>query len=496
MPVSNIRDVYRPSLATLTDLYELTMAAGYVETGMADREAVFNLTFRARPFQGGYAVAAGLADAIEVLDTLRYTSEDLDHLASLRTADGGALFTPAFLDRLETFRFSCDVDAIPEGTVVFPHEPLVRIRGPLLQAQLAETMLLTIIGFQTLVATKAARIVDAAAGDPVLEFGLRRAQGVDGGLSVSRAAWIGGVAATSNVLAGRLYGIPVRGTHAHSWVQAFGDEQAAFDAYAEVHPANAVLLVDTYDTLTGVTRAIETGRRLRARGHDLAAIRLDSGDLAYLSIEARRMLDAAGFEGTRIIASNDLDEGTIGSLKGQGARIDTWGVGTRLATCYDQPALGAVYKLTAIRDADGSWRYPVKASDQLEKVSIPGILGVRRYIGADGLFRADGIYDESMGLDAGGTIICPWNLLKRRQVDGEDAVEELLQPVLRDGDRVTPAPSLEAIRERVRSQLDALHPTIRRLLNPHEYPVGLEERVHERRTDLALAVKGLPRQAA
>ena len=208
------------------------------------------------------------------------------------------------------------------------------------------------------------------------------------------------------------------------------------------------------------------------------------------------MLDAAGFEGTRIIASNDLDEGTIGSLKGQGARIDTWGVGTRLATCYDQPALGAVYKLTAIRDADGSWRYPVKASDQLEKVSIPGILGVRRYIGADGLFRADGIYDESMGLDAGGTIICPWNLLKRRQVDGEDAVEELLQPVLRDGDRVTPAPSLEAIRERVRSQLDALHPTIRRLLNPHEYPVGLEERVHERRTDLALAVKGLPRQAA
>ena len=232
--MSNIRDVYRPSLATLTDLYELTMAAGYVETGIADREAVFNLTFRARPFHGGYAVAAGLADAIEVLDTLRFAPEDLAHLASLRTADGSALFQPAFLDRLETFRFACDVDAIPEGTVVFPHEPLVRIRGPLLHAQLAETMLLTIIGFQTLVATKAARIVDAADGDPVLEFGLRRAQGVDGGLSVSRAAWIGGVAATSNVLAGQLYGIPVRGTHAHSWVQAFGDEQVAFDAYAEV----------------------------------------------------------------------------------------------------------------------------------------------------------------------------------------------------------------------------------------------------------------------
>ena len=208
------------------------------------------------------------------------------------------------------------------------------------------------------------------------------------------------------------------------------------------------------------------------------------------------MLDAAGFEDTKIVASNDLDEGTIGSLKGQGARIDTWGVGTRLATCYDQPALGAVYKLTAIRDADGSWRYPVKASEQLEKVSIPGILGVRRYTGADGLFRADGIYDESLGLEAGGTIICPWNLLKRRQVDGGDTVEELLQPVLRNGDRVTPARRSRRSASGCARSLASLHPTIRRLLNPHEYPVGLEERVHERRTDLALSVKGLPRRAA
>ena len=496
--MSTIRDVYRPSLATLTDLYELTMAAGYVDAGIADREAVFNLTFRARPFHGGYAVAAGLADAIELLDTLRFAPEDIDHLAAQRTAAGTPLFTPDFLDRLATFRFSGDVDAIPEGTVVFPHEPLVRVRGPLIEAQLAETMLLTIIGFQTLVATKAARIVDAADGDPVLEFGLRRAQGVDGGLSVSRAAWIGGVAATSNVLAGRLFGIPVRGTHAHSWVQAFGDEQVAFDAYADAMPANVVLLVDTYDTLNGVKRAIETGQRLRAQGHDLAAIRIDSGDLAYLSIEARKLLDAAGFESTRIIASNDLDEGVISSLKGQGARIDTWGVGTRLATCYDQPALGAVYKLTAIREDDGTWRYPIKLSDQLEKVSVPGILGVRRYIGADGRFRADAIYDEALGVDDGDTIICPWNLLKRREIDGEHTIEELLQPVLRDGDRVAPAPSLDDIRARTRAQLDALHPTIRRLLNPHEYPVGLEERVHERRTDLALAAKGQrrPRRAA
>lgn len=494
--MSTIRDVYRPSLATLTDLYELTMAAGYADAGIADREAVFNLTFRARPFHGGYALAAGLADAIELLDTLRFAPEDLDHLAAQRTPDGSALFKHDFLDRLAAFRFSGDVDAIPEGTVVFPHEPLVRVRGPLLEAQLAETMLLTIIGFQTLVATKAARIVDAADGDPVLEFGLRRAQGVDGGLSVSRAAWIGGVAGTSNVLAGRLFGIPVRGTHAHSWVQAFGDEQVAFDAYADAMPSNAVLLVDTYDTLTGVQRAIETGRRLRAAGHDLAGIRIDSGDLAYLSIEARRLLDAAGFQETRIIASNDLDEGVIASLKGQGARIDTWGVGTRLATCYDQPALGAVYKLTAIREPGGSWRYPIKLSDQLEKVSVPGILGVRRYSDASGTFRADAIYDEALGVDDGDTIICPWNLLKRRTVDGDDTVEELLQPVLREGDRVTPAPSLDDIRARTRAQLDALHPTIRRLLNPHEYPVGLEERVHERRTDLALAARARPPRAA
>jgi nicotinate phosphoribosyltransferase len=495
--VSTIRDVYRPSLATLTDLYELTMAAGYVDAGMADREAVFNLTFRARPFRGGYAVAAGLADAIELLDTLRFAPEDLDHLAAQRAAGGGPLFKPEFLERLATFRFSGSVDAIPEGTLVFPHEPLVRVRGPLLEAQLAETMLLTIIGFQTLVATKAARIVDAADGDPVLEFGLRRAQGVDGGLSVSRAAWIGGVAATSNVLAGRLYDIPVRGTHAHSWVQAFGDETVAFDAWADAMPGNAVLLVDTYDTLTGVSRAIETGRRLRESGHDLTAIRLDSGDLAYLSIEARKLLDEAGFTSTRIIASNDLDEGLIASLKGQGARIDTWGVGTKLATCYDQPALGAVYKLSAIRDADGSWRYPVKLSEQLEKVSIPGILGVRRYTGPDGLFRADAIYDEAFGVDDGDTIICPWNLLRRYTIDGDHEVEELLRPVLRDGDRVTPAPSLDDIRARVRAQLGALHPTIRRLLNPHDYPVGLESQVHERRTTLALAAKGSrPRRAA
>src|ERR1035437_6459046 len=285
--VSRVSDIYRPSLSTLTDLYELTMGAGYEAAGVADREAVFSLSFRSLPFGGGYALAAGLDDALEIIGRMRFEPDDIEHLRSLRGAGDHPLFRSEFLDRLAGFRFTCDVDAIPEGTVVFANEPLVRVRGPLLQAQLAESMLLTVVGFQTLVATKAARIVEAAGGGSILEFGLRRAQGPDGALSAARAAYIGGVAATSNVLAGRLFGIPVRGTHAHSWVQVFDDEQRAFDAYADAQPDNVTLLVDTYDSLTGVAHAIETGRRLRAQGGRLAGIRLDSGDLAYLSIEAR-----------------------------------------------------------------------------------------------------------------------------------------------------------------------------------------------------------------
>jgi nicotinate phosphoribosyltransferase len=289
--MSAIRELYRPSLATLTDLYELTMGAGYEASGVADREAVFSLAFRSLPFEGGYALAAGLDDALEILEGLRFEEVDIEHLRGLSAGDGKPLFRDDFLEGLASFRFSCDVDAIPEGTLVFANEPLVRVRGPLLQAQLVESVLLTVIGFQTLIATKAARVVEAAGGADVLEFGMRRAQGPDGALSAARGAYIGGVAATSNVLAGRLYDIPVRGTHAHSWVQVFDDERRAFDAYADAQPDNVTLLVDTYDSLVGVAHAIETGRRLRARGGKLAGIRLDSGDLAYLSIEARRMLD-------------------------------------------------------------------------------------------------------------------------------------------------------------------------------------------------------------
>ena len=316
-----IHDLYGHSLALLTDLYELTMAYGYWKLGMAEREAVFHLSFRKQPFGGGFSVACGLHDAIEYLHRFRFDAADLEYLSTLKGNDGNPLFDGGFLDYLARFEFKCDVDAMPEGTAVFAYEPLVRVTGPILQAQIVETPLLNLINFQTLIATKAARVCLAAGDEPVLEFGLRRAQGIDGGVTASRAAFVGGCAATSNVLAGKLFGIPVKGTHAHSWVMAFGDELHAFEAYAQALPNNCVFLVDTYDTLHGVKHAVEIGRRLRAQGHEMAGVRLDSGDLAYLSIEARRILDAAGFPNASILASNELDESIITSLRQQGAKI-------------------------------------------------------------------------------------------------------------------------------------------------------------------------------
>jgi nicotinate phosphoribosyltransferase len=485
--MSAVSHLYRANLALLTDLYELTMGAGYEAAGVADREAVFSLSFRDLPFEGGYAVVAGLDDALEILEHMRFDQDDITYLRSLSGAGGRRIFGEPFLRRLADFEFVCDVDAIPEGTVVFPNEPLVRVSGPLMQAQLVESVLLAVVGFQTLVATKAARVVEAASGGPVLEFGLRRAQGPDGAISAARAAYIGGVAATSNVLAGKLFGIPVRGTHAHSWVQVFDDEQRAFDLFADAQPDNVTLLVDTYGTLDGVKHAIETGLRLAASGGALAGIRLDSGDLAYLSIEARRMLDDAGLTGVKIVASNDLDEHTIASLREQGARIDIWGVGTKLDTCFDQPALGAVYKLTAFCDPQGGWRYPVKLSEHSAKISIPGVLGVRRFADSKGRFRADMIYDEDLPASGeNGVIVDPADTLHMRAIEPDWTPEELVLPALRRGRRVAAAPDLEAIRTRARSQLDSLHPAIRRLLNPHTYPVGLERQLHERRVQQVL----------
>jgi nicotinate phosphoribosyltransferase len=480
------------SLALLTDLYQLTMAYGYWKLGTAQREAVFHLFFRKNPFHGGFTVASGLQPAIDYMKALRFLPDDLEYLATITGNDGKALFEPAFLEYLGKMRFECDVDAIPEGTVVFPHEPLLRIKGPMLQCQILETPLLNLINFHTLIATKAARVCLAAKGEPVIEFGLRRAQGIDGAMAASRAAYIGGCAATSNVLAGKTYGIPVKGTHAHSWVMSFDDEQHAFEEYARVMPNNCVFLVDTYDTLEGVRRACVVGKELRRAGHEMVGVRLDSGDLNYLSIEARKILDEAGFPKASIVASNDLDENIIASLKEQGAAINVWGVGTKLVTGYDQPALGGVYKLAAVRGAEGRWDYKVKLSEQAIKTSTPGILQVRRFE-LEGQYREDMIYNIEQPPDAAPVIVDPLDLTRRRAVPAQARAEDLLVPVFRKGEcKYDPIP-LAKTRERVEQQLARFHNGVKRFVNPHQYPVGLEKKLYDLKTELILKARGVPR---
>jgi nicotinate phosphoribosyltransferase len=481
-------ELYRPSLALLTDLYQLTMAYGYWKSGVKDKEAVFNLFFRENPFHAGFTIACGLGYVVDLLSTLRFDAEDTAYLAKLCGADGEALFDQEFLHSLQSMQLSCHVDAIPEGTVVFPHEPLVRVQGPIIQCQILETVLLNLINFQTLIATKAAHICLAARGEPVLEFGLRRAHGIDGALAASRAAYIGGCAATSNVLAGKLFGIPVRGTHAHSWVMAFDDELESFQAYAEAMPNNCIFLVDTYNTLEGVRKAIRIGKWLREHGHEMIGIRLDSGDLAQLSIEARRILDEAGFPQAVIVGSNDLDEHLIESLKKQGAPIGVWGVGTKLVTAYDQPALGGVYKLTAVREPGGPWRDKIKLSEEALKVSNPGILQVRRYH-TDGKFLGDVIYNEETGLTGGCTMVDLLDPSKRQSISDGTPFTDLLVPVFREGKVVYEGPPLEQMQKRTQDQLAHLPPDLKHSNNPQSYPVGLELSLHELKTRLILQVQ-------
>ncbi|MFI5169245.1 MAG: nicotinate phosphoribosyltransferase [Vicinamibacterales bacterium] len=488
--MSLLAEVYRLPLALLTDLYQLTMAQAYRRAGKGEVEAVFHLFYRRNPFGGGFGVACGLSRALELVQGFRYGDEDLAYLALQTGNDGRPLFDAGFLEELGSLRIACDVDAVPEGSVVFPYEPLVRVRGPLLQAQLLETALLNAVNFETLIATKAARVALAARGDEVIDFGLRRAQGIDGGLSASRAAFVGGCSATSNVLAGRLLGLPVRGTHAHSWVMAFDGEEEAFEAWAQAQPNNCVFLVDTYDTLEGVRHAAAAALRLRERGHQAIGIRLDSGDLAYLSIEARAILDEAGLPEAKIVASNDLDEHVIASLKEQGARIDAWGVGTRLVTGGDQAALGGVYKLAAVRDPGGPWRHRVKISEQAVKTSNPGVQQVRRFSGPDG-FVADVIYDEESGIDAAPLVVDPLDPTRRKRIPAGSTFEDLLLPVMRGGRVVYDPPPLVETQARAKQQVSRLHPGIRRFVNPHQYPVGLALQLFELKTRLVLEARGL-----
>ena len=476
--MNRLAELYRPSLALWTDLGQLTMAFGYFKTGVAGRDASFSLFFRQHPFGGGFTVACGLAVFIDYLEQFRFELEDLDYLSTLRGNDAQPLFDDHFLDYLRQLRLECEVHAAAEGTVVFPHEPLVRVSGPLLQAQLLGAALHCIIDHPSRVATKAARICQAARGGTVLDLGLGRTSGIDGGLAASRAAYVGGVDATSNVLAGRLHGIPVQGTPAHSWIMAFDDEEEAFVAYASALPGNCVFLVEPCDTLEGVRRATRVGQQLHRRGYERIGVLLDSSDLGPLSAEARRILDAAGLDQASIVATGDLDEWSIENLRQQGARVDVWGVGSELAAAHDEPAVGGVYELSAIREPGGSWQPRVTRSQQAATVVHPGVHQVRRYRGRDG-FVADAIYDAVAPLGRGCTIVDPLDATRRWDLSDELSFEDLLVPVFSQGRRVYDVPTLADARKRLKDQLAGFGEQITRLHDPQHYRVGVERSLHE-----------------
>ena len=483
MSNSLIRSMYSSSLCLLTDFYQLTMSYGYWKAGLDQKEAVFHLFFRRTPFKGGFTVAAGLENVISYLENFKFDTSDLDYLSALKGEDGTPYFEEAFLTYLAHLKFTGDVDAVPEGTIIFPHEPLVRIQGPLIECQLLESPLLNLVNFPTLIATKAARICLAAKGEPVLEFGVRRAQGVDGALTASRAAYIGGCDSTSNVLASKLFGIPVKGTHSHSWIMVFESELEAFQTYAKYLPQHCVFLVDTYHTIKGVKKAIQVGKWLREQGKKLIGIRLDSGDLTDLSIKSRRLLDEAGFQETAIIASNELDETIISELKRQGAMINVWGVGTSLVTARDQPALDGVYKLSAIRDPGQEWKYKLKLSEQIEKVTNPGILQVKRFQ-SEGEYIADVIYDLHTPWKNNSQMVNPFDPTHSRDIPQELPSQDLLQPIYRKGQCVYQLPSLQEIRAYTKQELERFPMGIKRFLNPHLYVVGMEKKLYDFKIDL------------
>ena len=471
-----------PSIALITDFYEITMAYAYWKKGMKDLKAIFQMFFRHNPMKGGYTVFAGLETLVEFLKNYHFNSEDIDFLRGLKDNSGTQLFEEGFLSYLKDMRFSCDIMSVKEGSVVFPHEPILKVIGPIIQAQLLESIILNVINFQTLIATKASRINEVAQG-AVLEFGLRRAQGIDGAISAARAAYIGGCSATSNVIAGKILGIPLKGTHAHSWVMAFENEVNAFKAYAEVFPANSIFLVDTYNTLDGVKSAIKAAKEMRKYGFRLKGIRLDSGDLAYLSIKARELLDRAGLKDCLIVASSSLNEEIIQSLRTQGAKIDVWGVGTKLVVGSPDGAIDGVYKLSAI-GKDGKWDYKMKFSEKLSKVSITGNPLLRRYYDEEGIAQADIIYDKSEHTTNFKRIRDPFSIWRSKALKRKWKHRELLHPVFKKGRFVGSKISLKDIQDYVKQELKTLHPGLKRFINPHEYPVGISEGLFRIREEL------------
>jgi nicotinate phosphoribosyltransferase len=474
--------------ALTTDLYEVTMAYGYFKAEVTDHEAVFHVTFRENPFGGQFTVACGLATAIDFLRRFQFIDTELDYLGSQRGNDGKPLFDSGFLNYLRTLQLTCDIDAIPEGTVVFPDEPLIRVVGPIAQCQLLETALLNIFNFQSLITTKAARVCLAAKDDPVIEFGLRRSQGVDGGLTAARAAYIGGCAGTSNLQAGQQFGIPVSGTQAHSWIMFFENEREAFEIYAKAMPNNCIFLVDTYDSIDGIRHAIDIGSELRRQGHEMIGIRLDSGDGAALSIKARQMFDEAGFANAKIVGSGDLDEYMITDLKQRGAKIDVWGVGTKLSTGQPDAAVGVIYKLGATRRPGGEWQYHIKLSEEPAKTSVPGSLQVRRFHQPDGRFLADAIYETDHDVSEPCEIV-DVETENKRTIPRNTRYSDLLVPIFRAGKPVYEVPNIDVSRDHVRKQLSSAPPEILQLKDPRPYKIGLERSLYELQSKLIARAK-------
>ena len=474
----------KQDLTLLTDLYELTMMQGYYVKGQNEK-VIFDVFFRANPCNNGYSVCAGLDQVIDYIKNLNFTYEDVDYLRGL------GIFSEDFLHYLSVFHFSGDIYAIPEGSVIFPKEPILKVIAPIMEAQLVETALLTILNHQCLIATKASRVVYAAGGDGVMEFGLRRAQGPDAGLYGARAAIIGGCVGTSNVLAGQLFDVPVMGTHAHSWIMSFPDEYTAFKAYADLYPDNCTLLVDTYDTLkSGVPNAIRVFREFKESGRTFKkyGIRLDSGDLAYLSKQARKMLDEAGFTDATITASNDLDEYLLHDLKMQGAAINSWGVGTHLITSKDCPSFGGVYKLAAIQNEEGEFIPKIKISENTEKITNPGNKTIYRIYEKDsGKLKADLICfaDETFDPSEDLLLFDPIETWKKTRLPGGSyTMREMMVPIFRNGECIYQSPSVKEIADYCRQEKETLWEETQRLFYPHQIYVDLSPKLYEVKKNL------------
>jgi nicotinate phosphoribosyltransferase len=456
-----------------TDLYELTMVAGYRLLGKQQQRACFDLYYRQNPDDGAFCVFAGLESVIDFVNNLRVYPDDIDYLASL------GIFSEAALEVLSKgITFTGDIWAVPEGTVVFPHEPLIRVIGPIPQAQILETTMLALVGHQTLIATKAARLCIATRGAPVVDFGTRRAHGVEAARYGARAAYIGGCAGSSNTKAGKLFGIPVKGTHAHSWIESFDEEIDGFRGFAECFPDNCVLLVDTYDTIEGIKKAIEIAGEMKRAGGQLQGIRIDSGDLAYYSKAARTMLNEAGFPEVKVLASSDLDEWLIESLRDQGAQIDIWCVGTRLMTSYQTPALGVVYKLMAADKGDGILVPKIKISQNPAKVTNPGVKKIVRFYNGGGRMIGDLLTQVEEQLPRGERVRAhhPTYDYMKKTYRPPYTAQDLMVPIFLNGKQVYQPPSLETSRQRAAEDIGRLEPEYKRFTNPHIYKVSLSDK--------------------